>query len=282
MKFKFIPLLKQLYIRFDEHEVSALGAQMTYYLILAFFPFLLFVMTLISYTPITSADILVHVKPLLATDAYVMIEDFVSGVLDGDNKTVLSFGMIGTIWASSTGVKAIIRGLNKAYDTIENRPFWKVRGFAILLTLGLGAVILISLAMLIFGQMIGERLLKLLGNPTNFKATWDLGTYIVPLFIMFIVFIFMYRRIPNHFISFREALPGAAFSTLGWVITSVLFAYYVNNWGHYTKVYGSIGGIIVLLIWLYISSIITLLGGEVNAILAIVRKEKNRDIIESR
>jgi membrane protein len=272
MKVRFIPLIKQLFVRYDEHEVSALGAQMTYYIVLAFFPFLLFVMTLISYTPITSEDILIHVKPFLATDAYVMIEDFVSGVLDGDNRTVLSFGMIGTIWASSTGVKAIIRGLNKAYDMIENRPFWKVRGIAILLTLGLGAVILISLAMLIFGQMIGDQLFKLLGYPANFKTTWNWGTYLVPLFIMFIVFIFMYRRIPNRQITFREALPGAAFSTLGWVITSILFAYYVNNWGHYTKIYGSIGGIIVLLIWLYISSIITLLGGEVNAALFNIRK----------
>ena len=271
MKIKFIPLLKELYIRFENHELSALGAQMTYYLILSMFPFLIFMMTLISYTPVTSEDILRHVEPLLATNAYLMIEGFLNEMLSANTKTLLSFGMLGTIWASSTGVKAVIRGLNKAYDTEEKRPFWKIRGIAILLTLGLGAVILISLAMLIFGQMIGDKLFKFFQYPAHFRSTWDLGTNLIPLLILFTVFIFIYRRIPIQYVSFREAIPGATFSTLGWVITSILFAYYVNNFANYTKIYDSIGGIIVLLIWLYISSIITLFGGEINAALSKLR-----------
>jgi membrane protein len=91
---------------------------------------------------------------------------------------------------------------------------------------------------------------------------------------MFIVFIFLYQIAPNRRLSIRDVIPGALFTSLGWIVTSVLFAFYVNHWGTYTKIYGSIGGIIVLLIWLNISSIIILLGGEINATLSFIREGK--------
>ncbi|TCZ69873.1 YihY/virulence factor BrkB family protein [Paenibacillus albiflavus] len=274
MKLKFIPLIKDLYNRYETHDVAALSAQMTYYLILSIFPFLIFIMTVISYTPLTSEDILMNVKPIFATNAFETIEDFVNGVLESNNTTLLSFGMLGTIWSSSSGVMAIINGFNKAYNTPEVRPFWKVRGIAMLYVLGLGTTILLSFIMVVFGHTIGQQLFKLLQSPTNIETVWAWAKYLIPLCIMYMVFTFLFRRIPNHHISFREALPGATFSTLGWVITSILFAYYVNNWGNYTKIYGSIGGIIVLLVWLYISSIITLIGGEINAAIAQMRKNQ--------
>lgn len=279
MKIKFFPLMKQLFRRFSNDEVSALGAQMTYYLILAFFPFLIFIMTVISYTSVTSGDILSSLKPILAHDTYQLIEDFINGFLAADNITFLSIGMIGTIWASSSGVKAIIRGLNKAYNITEDRPFWKVRGISILFTIALGIIILISFATLIFGKMIGEQLFKLLHFPDNFDAVWNVVQYIIPLTVMFIVFEVVYCQIPNRYLTYREVIPGSLVATFGWVIISIIFAFYVNNWGNYTKVYGSIGGIIILLIWLYISSIIILLGGEINATLSYLRNNNKNSKI---
>lgn len=269
--------MKELYRRYQEDEVSALGAQMTYYLILAFFPFLIFIMTIVSYTSVTAEDILVNLSPLLANNTYSLLNDFFDEILVTGNTTLLSFGMIGTIWASSTGVMAIIKGLNKAYEEKENRPFWKVRGISILLTLAISMLILFSFVLLIFGEEVGERLFELLHFPSNFDTLWNFAKYGIPLASMFIVFLFLYQIGPNKRLSKREVVPGSLFSTLGWIITSILFAFYVNNWGNYTIMYGSIGGIIVLLIWLYMSSIIILLGGEINATLEANRRTAKKE-----
>jgi membrane protein len=274
MKIKIFPFIDQLYCRFQDDDVSALGAQLTYYLILAFFPFLILLMTIISYTPVTSEDILKGVSPVLSNTTYKIIEDFVKEILASGSRTLLSIGMIGTIWAASNGVMAIVKGLNKAYDEEENRPFWKLSGIAILFTLALGFMILLSFALLVFGKKVGEQLFE--HFPNNFDIIWNFIKYGIPLATMLFVFVFLYVLAPNRRLSVREVIPGAIFSTAGWVIISILFAFYVNRWDTYTRSYGSIGGIIVLLIWLYFSSVIILLGGQINATLSFLRDGKNK------
>lgn len=274
MKIKIFPFIDQLYCRFQDDDVSALGAQLTYYLILAFFPFLILLMTIISYTPVTSEDILKGVSPVLSNTTYKIIEDFVKEILASGSRTLLSIGMIGTIWAASNGVMAIVKGLNKAYDEEENRPFWKLSGIAILFTLALGFMILLSFALLVFGKKVGEQLFE--HFPNNFDIIWNFIKYGIPLATMLFVFVFLYMLAPNRRLSVREVIPGAIFSTAGWVIISILFAFYVNRWDTYTRSYGSIGGIIVLLIWLYFSSVIILLGGHINATLSFLRDGKNK------
>jgi membrane protein len=274
MKIKIFPFIDQLYCRFQDDDVSALGAQLTYYLILAFFPFLILLMTIISYTPVTSEDILKGVSPVLSNATYKIIEDFVNEILASGSRTLLSIGMIGTIWAASNGVMAIVKGLNKAYDEEENRPFWKLSGIAILFTLALGFMILLSFALLVFGKKVGEQLFE--HFPNNFDIIWNFIKYGIPLATMLFVFVFLYVLAPNRRLSVREVIPGAIFSTAGWVIISILFAFYVNRWDTYTRSYGSIGGIIVLLIWLYFSSVIILLGGQINATLSFLRDGKNK------
>jgi membrane protein len=273
---KIFRFAEQLYCRYEDDEVGAIGAQMTYYLILAFFPFLIFLMTIVSYTSVTSTNILENISPVLAHETYVVIETFVNEILMSRNTTLLSFGMIGTLWASSSGLMAIMKGLNKAYDEAEDRPFWKVRGISILFTLAMGIVILLAFVLLIFGEGMGERVFIWLHFPDNFNTIWQVIKYSIPLLTMFIVFIFLYSISPNRRLTIREVIPGSIFSSLGWIVTSLLFAFYVNHWGNFTKTYGSIGGIIILLIWLYLSSVIILLGGEINATLTFLRDGKNK------
>jgi membrane protein len=273
---KIFRFVEQMYCRYQDDEVAALGAQMTYYLILAFFPFLIFLMTIVSLTSVTTTNILESISPVVAHETYAVIENFINEVLKKGNKTLLSFGMIGTLWASSSGVMAIIRALNKAYDEEENRPFWKVYGISLLFTIALGVVILLAFVLLIFGQGIGEHLFRFLRFPDNFDTIWNVIKYTIPLMMMIIVFIFLYQILPNRRLTVREVIPGSIFTCLGWIITSLLFAFYVNHFGSYTRTYGSIGGVIVLLVWLYLSSIIILLGGEVNATLAFLRDGKNK------
>jgi len=265
-----------MYYRFLDDEIPALGAQMTYYLLLSFFPFSIFIITIISYTPVTTYELLQLVSAILPSNTYEIIEDLIKNVMPSRSTTLLSFGMASTLWSASNGVKALIRGINKAYNQEENRPFWKVRGLSLLFTLALSFIIAVSFIMLIFGELLGNRIFTLYLPSSSFKTVWDVVRYVFTAFTMLFVFILLYYYTPNVRLKIKKVIPGSVFSTLGWLITSELFSFYVNNFTNYSNAYGSIGGIIVLLLWLYIISIIILTGGELNASLAFASEGKKK------
>lgn len=273
---KVINYIKHIYIRFKDDDVPALGAQITYYLILSIFPFLLFLLNVLSYAPINTNEIIQQITTILPGGTGDIVVDVVNETLNAKSTTLLSIGMITTIWMSSNGISAIIKGLNKAYDKGEDRPFWKVKGIALLFTIGLTLIILFALLMLIFGELIGNYIFGFLGVAEIFSMIWSIIRYLVPFLVMVFIFSMLYKYVPNHRIKFNEVIPGAVFSTLGWIITSQLFSIYVNNFGNYARVYGSLGGIIILLIWLYLSSMIILLGGEINATVVYMHKSRLR------
>lgn len=266
-------ILHELYRRFQDDEVTALGAQLTYYLVLAFFPFLVFIITLLSYTtiPDSLALSLNSLARFLPTQAYAEVQNIVLETLNARSQTLLSLGMIFTLWAASNGVNAIIRGINKAYGEKETRPFWKVRGIALFFTIALALVILFALVMLVLGQIMAHALFKSLGATHLFTQAWLIIRYLFPLAVMLIVFISFYKFSANRQLSLKEVLPGALFTTIGWILSSLAFSFYINKFSTFTRIYGSLGGIMILLLWLYLSSIIILVGGELNAVLRIYR-----------
>jgi membrane protein len=182
---------------------------------------------------------------------------------------LLSLSAITGIWAASKGIMALIRVLNKAYDVEETRPYLELRLLAIVFTLALLVLLTIVLLTLVFGEVLGNKLFDFLGITQNFLLFWQYFRIIISLLFMILIFSLMYRFIPSirngRKINLKHAIPGAVFTTLGWIVTSSIFSYYVNNFGNYSKTYGSLGGIVILLIWLYLSSIIIILGGEINA-----------------
>jgi len=128
--------------------------------------------------------------------------------------------------------------------------------------------------LIVFGRWIGDQLNRLLDDPPGFESVWGPLQYVTPLVILIAVFTALYWIAPNRQIKIREAFPGAVFATIGWLLTSLAFSFYVNNFGNFTKTYGSLGGIIILLTWLYFSSIIIMVGGEVNATLKAGKRER--------
>ncbi|WP_026477322.1 YihY/virulence factor BrkB family protein [Alkaliphilus transvaalensis] len=263
----FINFIKELYKRFVDDEITALSAQLTYYLILAFFPFLIFLITLITYTPLVTEESLYALADILPLETYYLVMDVVLEVVYERSLTVLSFGMIGALWASSNGVAAIIRGVNKAYDQKDTRSFFVIRGLALLFTFALILVILSTFLLLVLGQIWIVRLLEFLEVSTYYIGIWQWIRYGISIIIMWFIFTALYRFAPNRKIAFRGVLPGSTFATIGWLGTSFIFAYWIDQFGNFSYMYGSIGGIFLLLIWLYISSIIILLGAEINATL---------------
>lgn len=276
---RFLSFIKLVYKRFLNDDVPALGAQVTYYLVLSFFPFLIFLLAVLSYTPFTGSDILGGFSRLLPNAAYNLLEEIINQASGAKSKTLLSFSMLATIWAASNGISAFIRGINKAYDQKESRSFWRIKAMSIIFTLAIAIVLVFSFFMLVLGEMLWRFAFNYFELSGAFRNGWNIIRHLIPLFTMFIVFVAAYMYIPNRSMTFKETIPGALFSTFGLILISLIFSYCVNNFGLYTNTYGSIAGIIILLIWLYWSSIIIILGGEINATIRYNRKDsiKNRN-----
>lgn len=273
--FKFI---RKLYSNFIENDMPALSSQLAYSLLFSFFPFIIFVVRLISYTRIYSLDILQNYSYLLPNIVYDILLEIISNTAASQSQTALSFSLILTLWAASGGVLATMRGMNKAYKCSEQRSFIKVRALSLLFTIALALLMIILLITLVLGEVIGNYIfnnifeyLGLLNRSNNIalKNIWDTFRHILPVFFAFMIFVIIYKYMPSCKISLKTALPGALFSTIGWYILSLGFSYYVNNYAAFSVFYGSIGGVIALLIWLYWSSIIVLLGGEINSLIAL-------------
>lgn len=270
----YAKFLKELLFRMKDDSVTAIGAQLSYFLVLSIFPFLIFFLNILSYTPIAREDVLHSIIVLLPLDTQRLISTLLIETISTSNETLLSLSAITGIWAASKGIMALIRVLNKAYDVEETRSYLELRVIAILFTVALLALLVIVLLTLVFGEVLGNRLFEFLGITQNFIIFWQYFRVIISLSFMILIFALLYRYIPSirngRKINLKHAMPGAIFTSLGWIITSTIFSYYVNNFGNYGKTYGSLGGIIILLIWLYISSIIVIIGGEINATLRVL------------
>ena len=266
--------VKQFASRIIDDDITALAAQLTYYLLLSFFPFLLLLLTMLGYSDLKNTDVISYLHQIMPKSAFDLIYTTLMSVSKAKTANLLSISIIGTLLSGSSGFTAIIKGLNKAYDEEETRPYWKIVVISILFMVGLAVAIVVAVAFLVFGQMIGRTIAAHFDLSKDFILNWDIIRYLVSLSGIALTLASLYHFTPCRRLTWREVVPGATFSTLGWLISSLGFAYYVNNYNNYSGIYGGIGGVIVLMVWLYITSIIILLGGELNALLAFQREGK--------
>lgn len=271
-------LIKDLFSRFINDDLLSIGAQITYFLLLSLFPFLIFLINLISYTTIVNLlDNIEILSTLMPTNAYTLIRDIINQTVAHRSGTLLSFGMLFALWSSTSGVSSIIRGINKAYDQEETRSFWRILVVSIYFTFQITLVILFSLILIVFGKTLGTHVFDFFGFSDLFQSVWNKVRLIIAFITTILVFISLYHNTPNRKPRIKEVLPGAIFASLGWVIISLAFSFYANNLGNYTNLYGSLGGIIALLTWIYISSIIILLGAEINASLMFSKTGRKKE-----
>ena len=265
----------QLIVRYKEDELAAMSAQITYYLILAFFPFLFFLINLLSFTPLSNKLLISNFNIILPHDTAILVKNILAETVQAKSKTILFLGMLGSLWAASQGMSAIIRGLNHSYGVKESRHFIKLNFIALLSTMGLTAMIIFSFFMIVFGRIIGSYVFGLMGAKTLFYSIWLFLRYGISLALMLVTFYLIYTYLPNRKLKFNNIMVGTIFATIGWVSASLLFSFYINGFVNYEIIYGSLGGIFALIIWLYMSTLIFLLGGELNAISSNVEKKKN-------
>src|ERR687898_925583 len=271
--------LKVTVKEFMRDDALGLGAQLAFYLILAIFPFILFLVAILdafsSSSPQFAAELFDYLRRLLPAQVFDLIQTYTENTLRNKDTApgLLSVGIFGTIWAASGAFAALINALNRAYDVQETRPFWKVRGIAILMTLGLSILILIGVLLLVLGPQIGEAIANVFGLEETFTLVWEVVRWPVALFFMVFTVALLYYFAPDVDQPFRWITPGGLIGVLLWVLASVGFNFYVSNFGSYNKTYGSIGAVIVLLLYLYISSLTILFGATLNATLVRMKEE---------
>lgn len=254
-------------------DLSGMGAQLAYFFLLSLFPLLIFVMTLVPFLNLPQEQVYTMMKDLLPEQVYSLIGDTLKDVLENRNGGLLSVGILATLWSASNGVNALIKSLNQSYGKAETRPFIIARSMSVVFTLVLILLVVVALILPVFGSQIGHFLANTIGLGEQFGAIFDKFRILLPPLVIFCGLVFMYWLGPNVKMYLRSAIPGAIVSTVCWLVISYVFSIYINNFSNYSATYGSIGGIIILMLWLYITGMVLMIGGLVNAIMQ-ERKEQ--------
>ncbi|MGM7636783.1 YihY/virulence factor BrkB family protein [Bacillus sp. Hm123] len=251
--------------RFQESDIAGTAAQMAYFFLLSIFPLMIFTVTLLAYLPFTTDDLFALIKDFAPAETINTIQATVEEVVNTRNSSLLSFGIIATVWSASNGMNAIIKGLNQAYSVEETRPFYMNRGISILLTFGLILTVAAALVLQVFGRQLGLLAYSYFNASEELIVLWDWLRWSISPILIFTVFMGLYYFAPSVKVKWRSVILGAGFATIGWIAASFGFSFYVNNFGNFSATYGSIGGIIIMMIWFYLTAFIILLGGEMNA-----------------
>ena len=257
---------RQLALHYRDDDLAAMSAQISYYLILAFFPFLFFLINLLSFTPLPNRLLIANFNAILPQETALLVKTMLTETVQAKSGAMLVLSMLASLWAASRGMSAIIRGLNHSYGVKESRRFVRLNMVALLSTVGLSVMVLISFIMIVLGRIIGSTIFGYMGAKSLFYSIWSFLRYGITFGLLLTTFYLIYRYLPNRKLTGNHVLAGTIFTTVGWIGASLLFSFYVNNFGSYATVYGSLGGMFALIFWLYLSTLIFLLGGAINAI----------------
>lgn len=264
---------REFYSRLTSMDLTSFGAQLAFYFLLALFPLLIFIMALLPYFSISEAGLMQFASSYVPEEIFLLIENTLQEIIFIRNGKWLSIGLIATIWSASSGMNALIRSINRSYDLVETRPFIVARAISFVLTILFVFLLLMALVLSVFGKHIGFVMFEYIGYENNFLEAWGRIRSFLPPLMMFGVFMFLYWVAPNRKLFISSVIIGAVFATIGWLIVSMGFSFYISTFSNFSATYGSIGVIIIMMLWLYILSMMVMIGGQLNAIMQL-RHEK--------
>lgn len=244
------------------------SAALAYYFFFSLFPAMIFLLSLLPYLPIPNlhASIMGLLSQFMPGEAYQMFSGTINEITNNPQGGLLSIGALLTLWAASTGFYAIMQHLNFTYDVNESRPYWKARGTAVLLTLASGTLIIGALGLVLLGEVIHNWLVSTVGLQGPLLSVFAVAQWIIIASALFLGFALNYHFGPDVKQEFRFITLGSIMGVLLLVAASLGFKFYVSNFGSYNATYGSIGAVIVLMLWLNILGLVILFGSEVNAL----------------
>ncbi len=244
-----------------------LGAQQAYYFFFALFPALLTLLSIASFFTIANLidEVVRMIGEFVPPDVLTIVSDQIKKISDSNHGGLLTVGFVLTVWSSSGAMSSIITTLNAAYDIREGRPWWKVRLIAIGLTLGMAVFILLSLVFVLIGPTIAGHLAAQLHLGPAFKSAWLILQWPVVFLLVTTGIGLIYFFAPDAEQDWVWITPGSLVATGLWLLVSLGFKAYLTYFGNYNETYGAIGAVIVLLTWLYLSSLAILFGAELNS-----------------
>jgi membrane protein len=268
-----IDFLKLTYKEMNEDHVMAFAGNLTYKGLFAIFPFFTFLLSLLG---LFNADDLVNtmvdklsgVAPQSATK---FIEGQLLSITQSQAESAFTFGAIISIllalWGVSGAFRSVMEAMNVMYEVEEDRPFWKVYGLSIFMSLAVIVLLVGALVLVIFGESIGVRVADLVGLGSVFATLWSILQWPVVALVVLFAFALIYYFAPAAKQRFRWISPGSILAFVFWLIFSLLFSLYASMAGSYNETYGSLAGVIILMLYVYYSALIMLVGAEMNQVI---------------
>lgn len=248
----------------NECALSAHAGQTAFFLMLSFFPFLIFVFAILRLTPLTEQTFVLFLLAIIPQSFHEFIQTLLHDIYTTSSGHILPLTVVSAIWLGSKAFLSLVQGLNAVYRQKESRNFVVLRIFAFVYSIVFALLLVATLAILVFGNWIHTHICQkfpliasITKNIINFRM-------LIAFIILFAVFLLLYYVFPNCKWKLRCHVPGALLSTLGWLLFSFLFSYYVDSFSNYSTFYGTATTIALLMVWLYACMYILFLGGAVN------------------
>jgi membrane protein len=252
--------------RFTEDDMMTYAAAIAYQMFFSLFSLVIFLISLLGILQISGFfdQLLDQAQTALPGQAAWIVEQVIGQVRELSGIGVLSFGVIATLWSASTGVRALMHALNAAYHVEQPRPTWKRFPLSIFYAVLLMVMIIVPLGLILISSQEVSWIADQLGVSTVFATLWSWLRFPVAVLFLMVVIAFVYYLLPNADEPFRFVTPGAVLAVIAWVAASLVFSYYVSNFVVYNATYGSLGAVLALLLYFFITASVLLFGAEVN------------------
>jgi membrane protein len=253
---------------FGEDAMSIYAAALAYRALFALFPFLIFLVALVAFLDMPQLFAWMQSQAAMVVPQESMQQvNQVIAELQTPRGGLLSIGILLALWSASSGVMSAMEALNVAYDVTERRPMWKRIPLAVFYTVSIAVLMLTAAALMVLGPQAAQWVAQRFGLEQMLVTVWSWMRWPVAVLLLMLVVSLVYYAGPNVKARFRFITPGAILAVVIWVAASVGFGYYVSNFGNYDATYGSLGAIVILLFYFYLSAAVLLFGAEVNAVL---------------
>lgn len=258
MKNLVLKHFRWFYEKMDRDAVDSYAAQASFWILIAFVPFLMFLLTLSQFIRFEDTTLLFAFANVMPSPVDALLRLLFSEIRPPDG--ILSMTAIICVWSASTSMLALVKGLYSVFDVPKKRSYFFMRALAIVYTLALAVILLVSIGLLVFGDTLYNALLPYL--PPAFPKILREFKPLLAFLILLLFFWLMFIAIPRRQVSWKNAFWGAAFAAAGWVLFSTFFSIFVENFSNYATIYGSLAAIVILMMWLFICMYILLIGGE--------------------
>ena len=263
-----IQLIRAFTTKLRDDSISAFASQAAFFTILAIFPFLMFLLTLLNYLPFSIDDLGLLTNNIIPESITMLLQTILNELIQKSSGTLLSVSVIAALWSASNGIVALSKGLNAVYHHKETRNYFILRGISAFYTLVFAILLILMLVLLVFGNQLYEFIMIQLPIFRNLAMMVLNLRSLFTMAILTLFFLMVYLVLPNRKSSFFRELPGAIISAGGWLLFSYLFSYYIDNMGNYSYTYGSLAAIAISMLWLYFCMFILFIGAEINMILS--------------